>query len=127
MSRTKEPWVFKEDELTFRIRGKNGRTVVGISKHYMDDIALTMSDMRRIVACVNACSCISNETLESYTSAFKAYGGNLDECLEKAIQQRDELMAAVGIFIYNRDVQKLFPEHCSAAGGVIEKIKAGVK
>ena len=49
------------------------------------------------------------------------------EDYEKLEQQRDELMAAVGIFIYNRDVQKLFPEHCSAAGGVIEKIKAGVK
>ena len=95
---TKEPWTYARIEATPTgslepyspwIDGAGPRLVtVDRSK------CIHADDMRRIVACVNACTGYSNEALEQPGGFMQTLGNALDE-IKELKQQRDALLAAL--------------------------------
>lgn len=94
-----EPWAFSLTSPAFdAITDADGNWLLEYTTDD-DGIHFKPEDMRRIAACVNACSGIATEDLERYYNA----GGGIDEAMEEAglrshmavIAERDELLAAL--------------------------------
>lgn len=89
MEHTKEPWIVADDDHFVEVMAGSKTVLPAIRK------AEAAADFYRIVACVNACTGISNDVLEAgaIVESDKLYAA--DKALGAAIRQRDELLAAI--------------------------------
>ncbi len=108
---TPEPWIYTRIESQSATEGffepyspwvaGAGPRIVNINR----SICMHADDMRRIVACVNACVGVPNDTLDKI--ANKQMDGSEFFELAKVQAQRDELLATLTEL---RDVLKTVPE-----------------
>jgi len=122
MKHTKEPWEHIPEtrgSMPFVVTDANGeREAFYVDHSNGDQIA------RRIVACVNACTGISNDVLDAgaIIESDKLYAA--DKALDAAIRQRDELLNALKVLRNVRTTGELDWAH-ELADAAIEKVGAG--
>lgn len=89
---TPEPWIYQEDSdaYTHIIRQKADQRMI-IAYGPQSSKGNVEHNIRRIVACVNACAGINTEALEHRVHLLKAE----DDQIATLTKQRDELLAAL--------------------------------
>lgn len=92
---TPEPWIYQEDSdaYTHIIRQKADQRMI-IAYGPQSSKGNVEHNIRRIVACVNACAGISTEALEAEGSAVMGWNRTARKLIDVA-KQRDELLAAL--------------------------------
>lgn len=130
MSHTKEPWTLETvgDKCKHFCPAKDGMSILTVALEYNDidqdptyfGAVYSQDDARRIVACVNACAGIDNETLDM--------PGTLADLIKYQEAQRDDLLEALKVLVreyYNNSSRANIINALIKARAAIEKVESG--